>query len=47
VTVIDGLLACAVLVGLVLSALADPVAALVIVFCGAREGWRALSEAAG
>ena len=49
VTVIDGLLAAAVLVGLVLNALfgwwwADPLAGLVIVGYGLREGWAALHE---
>ena len=49
VTVIDGLLACAVLAGLILNAAlgwwwADPVAALVIVYYGAREGLHALRE---
>ena len=43
VTVIDAYLAAAVLVGLVLNALfgwwwADPISALVIVYCGVREG---------
>ncbi|MGZ4337671.1 MAG: cation transporter [Gaiellaceae bacterium] len=51
VTLIDGLLATAVLLGLTLNAAAglwwaDPAAAFVIVFYGAREGWRALHEAA-
>ena len=50
VTVIDGLLAVAVLVGLVLNAVlgwwwADPLAALVIVYYGIREGRTALREA--
>jgi len=49
VTVIDGLLATAVLVGLVLNATsgwwwADPAAAFVIVYYGVREGWQALHE---
>jgi divalent metal cation (Fe/Co/Zn/Cd) transporter len=49
VTVIDGLLATAVLVGLILNAAAglwwaDPAAALVIVYSGVREGWHALHE---
>jgi divalent metal cation (Fe/Co/Zn/Cd) transporter len=49
VTVIDGLLAVAVLSGLLLNALAglwwaDPVAGFVIVFYGAREGRHALRE---
>lgn len=49
VTVIDGLLACAVLLGLILNAVlgwwwADPAAALVIVYYGVREGWHALHE---
>lgn len=48
VTVIDGLLATAVLVGLVLSALgwwwADPAAAFVIVYYGLREGSHVLGE---
>jgi divalent metal cation (Fe/Co/Zn/Cd) transporter len=49
VTVIDGVLAVAVFVGLVLNAWAgwwwaDPLAGLVIVFYGAREGWHALRE---
>jgi divalent metal cation (Fe/Co/Zn/Cd) transporter len=49
VTVIDGVLAVAVLIGLLLNALAglwwaDPIAGFVIVFYGAREGWRALHE---
>jgi divalent metal cation (Fe/Co/Zn/Cd) transporter len=51
VTVIDGLLAVAVLVGLVLNAVfswwwADPLAAFVIVYYGLREGRAALKEAA-
>jgi divalent metal cation (Fe/Co/Zn/Cd) transporter len=51
VTIIDGLLAVAVLVGLVLNAApgwwwADPLAALVIVYYGLREGRAALREAA-
>ena len=50
VTLIDGLLAVAVLAGLVLNAWAglwwaDPVAAFVIVYYGAREGRHALREA--
>ncbi len=50
VTLIDGLLAVAVLVGLVLNATAglwwaDPLAALVIVVYGLREGMAALREA--
>ncbi len=50
VTVIDGLLAVSVLVGLILNAWlgwwwADPLAALVIVYYGMREGKAALSEA--
>jgi divalent metal cation (Fe/Co/Zn/Cd) transporter len=49
VTVVDGLLAVAVLVGLVLDALfgwwwADPIAALVIVYYGVREGSAALRD---
>lgn len=49
VTLIDGLLAIAVLIGLVLNAAvgwwwADPAAAFVIVYYGAREGWHALHE---
>lgn len=49
VTVIDGLLATAVLIGLLLNAAvgwwwADPAAAFVIVYYGAREGWHALHE---
>jgi divalent metal cation (Fe/Co/Zn/Cd) transporter len=49
VTVIDGLLATAVLVGLILNASlgwwwADPAAAFVIVYYGLREGWQALHE---
>ncbi len=52
VTLIDGLLAVAVLVGLVLSAAAgwwwaDPAAAFVIVFYGIREGRAALREPVG
>lgn len=51
VTVIDGLLAVAVLVGLILNAVfgwwwADPLAGFVIVFYGAKEGRAALHEAA-
>jgi divalent metal cation (Fe/Co/Zn/Cd) transporter len=50
VTTIDGLLAVAVLIGLVLNALfswwwADPLAALVIVYYGLREGRAVLREA--
>jgi divalent metal cation (Fe/Co/Zn/Cd) transporter len=50
VTIIDGLLAVAVLVGLLLNAAlgwwwADPLAAFVIVYYGLREGRTALSEA--
>jgi divalent metal cation (Fe/Co/Zn/Cd) transporter len=49
VTVIDGLLATAVLIGLILNAAAgwwwaDPVAAFVIVYYGVREGWYALHD---
>lgn len=49
VTLIDGLLATAVLLGLILNAAAglwwaDPAAAFVIVYYGAREGWHALEE---
>ena len=49
VTLIDGLLATAVLIGLVLNAAvgwwwADPAAAFVIVYYGMREGWHALHE---
>ena len=52
VTVIDGVLAVSVLVGLVLNAAlgwwwADPAAAFVMVFYGAKEGRAALREAAG
>lgn len=52
VTVIDGLLASAVLVGLILNAAfgwwwADPAAAFVIVYYGLREGWHALHETVG
>jgi divalent metal cation (Fe/Co/Zn/Cd) transporter len=51
VTLIDGLLAAAVLLGLTLNAAAglwwaDPAAAFVIVYYGAREGWHALHETA-
>lgn len=51
VTIIDGLLAVAVLVGLILNAAfgwwwADPLAALVIVYYGLREGIGALTESA-
>ena len=50
VTVIDGLLATAVLLGLILNAAlglwwADPAAAFVIVYYGVREGRHALTEA--
>jgi divalent metal cation (Fe/Co/Zn/Cd) transporter len=50
VTLIDGLLATAVLLGLTLNAAAgrwwaDPAAAFVIVYYGAREGWHALHGA--
>jgi divalent metal cation (Fe/Co/Zn/Cd) transporter len=49
VTLIDGLLATAVLVGLILNTAvgwwwADPLAAFVIVYYGAREAWQALHE---
>jgi len=49
VTVIDGLLAAAILIGLVLNAAlgwwwADPAAAFVIVYYGLREGWHSLHE---
>jgi divalent metal cation (Fe/Co/Zn/Cd) transporter len=49
VTLIDGLLATAVVIGLVLNAAigwwwADPAAAFVIVYYGLREGWHALRE---
>jgi divalent metal cation (Fe/Co/Zn/Cd) transporter len=49
VTLIDALLAAAVFLGLILNALfgwwwADPLAGLVIVYYGAREGWHALHE---
>ena len=52
VTVIDGLLATAVLIGLLLNAAlgwwwADPAAALVIVYYGVREGRHALHQTAG
>ena len=52
VTVIDGLLATAVLIGLVLNAAvgwswADPAAGFVIVYYGAREGGHALHETTG
>jgi divalent metal cation (Fe/Co/Zn/Cd) transporter len=52
VTVIDGLLATAVLLGLSLNAAlgwwwADPAAALVIVYYGLREGRHALRETVG
>lgn len=51
VTLIDGYLAVAVLLGLMLNAVfgwwwADPAAAFVIVYYGIREGWHALHEAA-
>jgi len=51
VTIIDGLLAVAVLVGLVLNTAfgwwwADPLAAFVIVYYGIREGRSALQDAA-
>lgn len=51
VTAIDGLLATAVLLGLILNAAvgwwwADPAAAFVIVYYGLREGWHALHEPA-
>jgi divalent metal cation (Fe/Co/Zn/Cd) transporter len=51
VTLIDGLLATAVLLGLTLNTAAglwwaDPAAAFVIVYYGAREGWHALHETA-
>jgi divalent metal cation (Fe/Co/Zn/Cd) transporter len=51
VTLIDGLLATAVLLGLTLNAAAglwwaDPAAAFVIVYYGAREGWHALHDTA-
>jgi divalent metal cation (Fe/Co/Zn/Cd) transporter len=50
VTVIDGLLATVVLIGLILNAAlgwwwADPAAAFVMVYYGLREGWNALHEA--
>jgi divalent metal cation (Fe/Co/Zn/Cd) transporter len=50
VTLIDALLAFAVLLGLILNAAldwwwADPAAAFVIVYYGTREGWHALHEA--
>ncbi|SRR5581483_5168827 len=49
VTLVDAYLACAVLLGLVLNAAlglwwADPLAGLVIVFYGLKEGWQALHE---
>lgn len=49
VTIVDGLLAVAVLVGLVLNAAfgwwwADPLAGLVIVYYGLREGWASWHE---
>jgi len=51
VTLIDALLAAAVLAGLLLNALfgwwlADPLAGLVIVYYGAKEGWHAWHEGA-
>lgn len=51
VTVIDALLATAVLIGLVLNGAfglwwADPAAAFVIVYYGAREGWHSLDATA-
>jgi divalent metal cation (Fe/Co/Zn/Cd) transporter len=51
VTLIDGLLATAVLLGLTLNAetglwWADPAAAFVIVYYAAREGWHALQQSA-
>ncbi len=51
VTLIDALLAAAVFLGLILNALlgwwwADPLAGLVIVYYGAREGWYALHASA-
>ena len=51
VTLIEGLLATAVLLGLTLNAAAglwwaDPAATFVIVYYGAREGWSALHETA-
>jgi divalent metal cation (Fe/Co/Zn/Cd) transporter len=47
VTLVDAYLAAAVLLGLVLNAVAslwwaDPLAGLVIVYYGAREGWEAI-----
>jgi divalent metal cation (Fe/Co/Zn/Cd) transporter len=52
VTLIDGLLAAAVLTGLILNAAlgwwwADPAAAFVIVYYGLREGRHALRETSG
>jgi divalent metal cation (Fe/Co/Zn/Cd) transporter len=52
VTVIDGLLATAVLIGLILNAAfgwwwADPAAAFVLVYYGLREGWHAWHEPIG
>jgi divalent metal cation (Fe/Co/Zn/Cd) transporter len=49
VTMLDGLLATAVLLGLILNAVlgwwwADPMAVFVIVYYGLREGWHALHE---
>jgi divalent metal cation (Fe/Co/Zn/Cd) transporter len=51
VTQVDAYLAAAVLVGLILDSLfgwwwADPIAALIIVYYGVREGWHAWHEAA-
>jgi divalent metal cation (Fe/Co/Zn/Cd) transporter len=51
VTLIDGLLATAVLLGLTLNAAADlwwadPAAAFVIVYYAAREGWHLLRDTA-
>ena len=51
VTLVDAYLAAAVLVGLILDSLfgwwwADPIAALIIVYYGVREGWHAWHEAA-
>ena len=52
VTVIDGLLATAVLTGLILNAglgwwWADPAASFVVVYCGLREGSHGPRQAAG
>lgn len=52
VTLIDALLAAAVLAGLILNALlgwwlADPLAGLVIVYYGFKEGWTAWHEGQG